>query len=115
MLVLQTQHRSVHMYAAVLNVCQARARQQAALGSRVAWPHRLVVGVEQVGEAVVKRLVSVVVGAEHQRFKKLAGMRQVPFEGDGIGHGLDALVFGCQALGQNQAVRPDFGITLRHN
>lgn len=54
----QAQHGRIHMGAVDAHLVQRRAAQQAALGPRVARAQGLVIGVEEVEEALVKGLVA---------------------------------------------------------
>jgi len=106
-------HGRIHMRAIGMDLGQGRPGQQPALRPRMARAQGFVVGVEKIKKKFVERLIVRGVGLQNQGLEKQAGMRQVPFGGAGIGHGLDALVLGRQRRRQRHAMGPDVRIPLR--
>ena len=102
----KARHRGVDMVAIGADDIDRRARQEAALGPRMARPHRLVIGVEQIGEGRVEHAILPGERAEDEGLEKPAGVRQMPFCRAGIGHRLDRLVLGRQIGGERLALAP---------
>ncbi len=96
----KVQHGGIDVLAVNVDFGQCRARQQTALGARVARSQGFIVGVEEVKVLWIKYLVALLESLQHHRFKKPTGVRQMPLGGAGIWHGLHALVFGRQRLRQ---------------
>ncbi len=99
----QPGHGRVHVGPIGQDVLQRRARQQAPLGSGMPLAHGLIVGVEQIAEHRVERLVALQVGLQQEGLEEPGHVRQVPLGGTDIGHGLDLLVFGAEWRRQRQA------------
>ena len=57
-----------------------------------------------MGEAPVEGPQARHMRRQHHGLEEPAGVGQVPFGGAGIGHGLDALVFGGERVRQRQAM-----------
>ena len=79
-----------------------RARQQPALGARMAVADAVVVGVEQDPERRMERLELRFQPFEDEGLEEPGGVRQVPLDRAGVGHRLGAAVFVRQRLGQHQ-------------
>jgi hypothetical protein len=90
------------MPAVAHHFLERRARQQPALGSRLAGAGSLVVGVEAIGEAFIQRAKARKMRLQHERLEEPGGMRQVPLGGAGVVHRLDDLIFRAQRLCQRQ-------------
>ncbi len=67
----------------------------------------LVVGIEQIAEHRIERLIALEVRLQHEGLEEPGDVRQVPLGGADVRHGLDLLVLGAQRRGQFQALRPN--------
>jgi hypothetical protein len=65
---------------------------------------RLVVGVEEVVEAFVEGAIAAQVRLQQHGLEEPRGVREMPLGRAGIGHRLDALVFGRERRGAGQAL-----------
>ena len=90
----QAEHGRIHMGAIGEHLRRGGAGDQTALGARVPLAHRLVIGVEQVGVPVVERRISRQRWGEQKHLEEPGRVRQMPFGGTGVGHGLDLLILG---------------------
>ena len=95
-LLQQAEHARINIGAVGQHGGQRRPRQQAALRPRMLAPHALVVGVEEHAKRRVERAKALLVPLQDEGLEKPAGMRQVPFGGTGVRHGLHAAVLGRQ-------------------
>ena len=91
--------------AAVRNVATVRSGQAAraqagSLAARVLAAHALVVGVEQHAKRRVEGRELRLEAFQDEGLEEPGGVRQVPFDGAGLQHGLRAAVFGRQRRGQ---------------
>ena len=97
-------HGAVDVGAIARDLLDARAREQAALGPRMARPHGLVVRVEDEGVCIVEHPVAGGVLAEHERLEEPRHVRPMPLRRAHVGHGLHRLILaaqdGCQSLGR---------------
>lgn len=103
----QALHGRVHMGAVGEHLVQRGPRQHAPARPRVAGADGLVVRIEQVAVACIRRAVAGHVGAEDECFEKPGGVGQVPLGGAGVVHRLDGGVGVGQRRGQRQGLRPD--------
>ena len=102
----KARHRGANMVAISADDIDRRARQHAALGSRMARADRLVIGIEQIGEGRVEHPVVRVEPSEDKCLEEPCRVRQMPFRRAGVGHRLDRLVLGRQIGGQRLGVLP---------
>src|SRR5215471_21274547 len=72
----------------------ARTRDQAALRPRLAWTGRHIIGIVEVGEALIESAIVLGVGPKQELLEKPAGMGAMPFGRARVRHGLNDLVFG---------------------
>ena len=107
----QRQHGDIDVLAQGMYLTQRGTGQQAALRPGMPRTQRLVVGIEQLSEAPVERLVADSKWLQDDGFEKPAGMCKMPLCRAGVRHRLDALVFGRQWCGENQAVRAHLPVT----
>src|ERR1019366_206670 len=77
-----------------------RPRYQASLGSGMARPERVVIGIEQKRIAAVNGLIACIETLQDEGLEKPRGMAEVPFRGTGVGHRLHTLVLGAKARGE---------------
>ena len=91
---------------------EARAREKPALGARLSWPCRLVVGIKAVGEALIEAAEANKVRLEHEGLEEPGRVGKMPLRGTGIIHGLDDLVFGAQGLRECAGEPPRLPHTL---
>ena len=103
----QQRHRLGHVGAVVEDRLPAGARDEAAFVPRVARPGLHVVGVEEVGEAVVWRGVFRVLRLEDELLEKPRRVGEVPFDRARILHALQHHVLGRQWHGKG--LRPAAG------
>src|SRR5262245_47687219 len=80
------------------NIFEARAREDPALGTRLARPCRLVVGIEAIRKALIERAEARKMRLQHEGLEEPGGVGEVPFGGARIVHGLDDLVFRTEGL-----------------
>ena len=109
----QTLHGLVDVGAIARDLVDARTRQEAALGSRMARPHRLVVRVEDVGVRIVEGAVAGRVLAEDEGLEEPGHVGPVPLRRAHVGHGLDGLVLGAQDGGQPLGGGPNPAVGAR--
>src|ERR1700739_4606982 len=82
-------HRVVDMATISGDFIGARTRDQAALRPRVARAGRHIIGIVEIGEALVESAIIRGVGPEQELFKKPADMGAMPFCWASLRHGLD--------------------------
>ena len=100
-------HAAVDLAPIGQDLVHRRTGDQAAPGARHPLAQGLVVGVEQLLEARIDRLI-IRVGRQDHGLEKPAGVGQVPFAGAAVGHGLGRQVLGRQAFRQGGHCGPDF-------
>src|SRR5262245_35707342 len=87
-------HRGVYVSAILPDRLERWPRQEAPRRARYPLAHGLVVRVEEESETLVERPVTSIGRGEHEGLEEPGGVRQVPFGGAGVGHGLQLLIFG---------------------
>ena len=90
-----------------------RPRYQASLGSGMARPERVVIGIKQERIATVNGLIACIETLQDEGLEKPRGMAEVPFRGTGVGHRLHTLVLGAKARGELLGKTTDRGIVLQ--
>jgi hypothetical protein len=111
-LLQKPQHTLLHRRAIGLDLGQRWPCQQTPLRARVLLAHRLVVAVEKRLEGRVVRFELRLKTFQHKGFKKPGGVRQVPFAGAGVRHGLHLGIGFAQGGGQCQSLRAHLGEAL---
>ena len=86
--------RVVDMTAISGDFIGARTRDQTALRPRVAWTGRYIIGIVEIGEALVEGAIILGVGPEQKLLEKPAGMGAMPLGWARVRHRLHDLVFG---------------------
>jgi len=109
----QALHALVHIGAVGQHLGQRGAREQAALRARVLGAHAVVVRIEQHAKRRVERCKRQFVRLQHKGLEEPGGVRQVPFGGAGVGHGLGAGVFRRQRGRQRHRALAHGGIVGR--
>ena len=89
----------VDMRAIGEHFLDGRAREQAALGTRMTRPLALVIGIEEVGKALVEG-TKARHAREDERLEEPRRMREVPLRRARVIHGLDRLVLGREQRGE---------------
>ena len=107
-------HAPIHVRAVGQHFIQRGPGQQAAMGSRMARAERLVVGIEQVLEARIERLVATGVRRQQDGLEKPARVRQMPLGRTRFGHRLNALVFRAQRRDARHGFRANHAVVLAH-
>ena len=100
-------HALIHGVAPFHDLMQARARQEPALGSRVALAHGVVIAVEEHAKGRVIGLEARLKTLEHEGFKKPGDMGQMPLDRAGIRHGLHLAVLAGQWCRERLSRRPN--------
>ena len=90
----QAEHQAVNVLTITPHLVERRAHKQSALRARILFANGLVVGIEQHAKGRIEMFVTGQGLFQHEGFKKPACVREVPFDGAGIGHGLHGAVFG---------------------
>lgn len=101
----QRVHGFVHMLAVAQYLGQVRAREQAALRPRMARADGVVVGVEQHAVAGMEGAIARRMAAQQEGLEEPGGVRQMPFDGAAVRHGLRLAVFGAERGGQGRRGR----------
>src|SRR6185436_6166685 len=83
-----------------MNLVQRRARQQAAIGSRMLVANRVVVGIEKHPISWVEMPVTANEALENERFEKPRCVGQMPLDGTCVWHRLECAVLGRQRRGK---------------
>ncbi len=94
----QRQHVLIDVSAVRVCLLDRGPRDQAALGSAVPRPHRVVVGVEQVREPGVVGGVLRIGPGEQECLEEPAHVGDMPLGGADVRHGLDDVIFGDERL-----------------
>ena len=92
--------RLIDMCAKSADLVQGRPAEHSAPRTRVPRALRFVIAVEQEGVALVERMISPDVIAQHERFEKPRRVRQVPFGWRGVREGLDRSVGVAERRGE---------------
>jgi hypothetical protein len=98
----QASHARIDVGTVGAHFVERRARQQAALGTRMLRADAVVIRVEQDPEGAVEGREVRLALLQDKGFEEPGGVRQVPFDGTGVGHRLGAAVFARQRRGQLQ-------------
>jgi len=104
-------HGRVDMGAIGKNLVQAGTGQHSAARPGMPGTQSLVIGIEQIGETWIEPLVTGP-ASQDRGLEEPAGVRQMPFHGTGIGHGLDGAVLRRKSSRQRQAMGTHRGIGL---
>ncbi len=107
-------HARIHVGAVGPHGGQVGPRDQPALRARVLPPHAVVVRVEQHAERRIERSEAALVRLQDEGLEEPARVRQVPFDGAGVGHGLGAAVLGREGPRQRLGGRAHRGVAQRH-
>ena len=89
-------HCAVDVGPIARDLLDARTREEAALGPRMARTHGLVVRVEDEGVRIVERAVAVGVLPEDERLEEPRHVRPMPLRRTHVGHRLDGLILAAQ-------------------
>jgi hypothetical protein len=108
-LINQPQHRRADMVAIGADRIDRRARQKPAFRPWVAWPGRLVIGIEQISEGRIEHPVSRVERPEQKGLEEPTGVGEMPFCRADVGHRLDRLVLGREVGGARLGFPADRG------
>ena len=102
----QRRDRRIDVRAIRRHFRRARPRDHPALRARMPRPCRDVIGIEQIGEALVERPIARRKPAQQKLFEEPRDMGAMPFGRARIRHRLDHLVFGRQQRGAPLGFRP---------
>ena len=105
-------HPLVNGSAVVQHPGQTGPTDQAALGPRVPGANAVVIAVVKHPKAGIKGFEAGFVLLQHKGFKKPGQVRQMPFGGAGVGHGLQLAVLGAERCGQPFGLPAYVGKTL---
>jgi len=94
------------MMAVIEDPVRRGAGQHAAARARMTRAFMFVIGIEEIEETFVERLVARQMIAQHEGLKKPRGVRQMPFGRAGIRHRLHALVGIGKRCAQRLAALP---------
>src|SRR5690554_1787128 len=97
-------HMLIDMPAIGQHLLQRRSGQHPAFGAGVAIAYAEIVGIEEYLEGGIEGRRWIGQLTENEGFEKPAGMRQVPLERAGFGHGLQLAVFRAQPVNQLDTV-----------
>src|SRR5260370_7790981 len=93
-LIDQVAHPGIHMGAIRAYFRRVRPRDEATLGPGVSRARGYIIGIEQIAEPRIERLVRRGVGNEQEVFEEPRRMRPVPLSRARIPHALHRLVLG---------------------
>ncbi len=93
-------HLFIHEGAVLVHFRHRGPGQHTALGARPARSNGFVVRVEKDAELGMEREITGQVGGEKESLEEPGGVCQVPFQGAGVRHGLNDVVFRFQRLAQ---------------
>ena len=102
----------VDMGATGEDLVQARAAEHAAARARVALALALVIGIEQIGPALVAQAIAGDMVAQDEGLEEPAGVGEVPFGRRGVGHRLEGGVGVGQRRGDGRAQRAHRAVAL---
>jgi len=108
----QPQHRRIDMAAIGAHAFARRSREQATIGARMPRAHRLIVGVEQVGEIAVELAVIRQESTQYELLKEPGRVRLVPFGRARVRHRLHALVLVAERRGEMSGMSPYVVVAL---
>src|ERR1700735_4881143 len=91
----ELQHRAIYMGTIRINLIQAGTGKKTTMRPGMARAQRLVIGIEQIGEAGIERPIGGTTRQNHA-LEKPGSMGQMPFDGTGVRHGLKLAIFGGQ-------------------
>ena len=104
----QASHGFIHIGAIGLHFVQARTRKNVAQSSQWTVANRVVVGIEKIAERWMERTIVRHILRQKKSLEEPGGVRQVPFGGAGIRHGLQAVVFDRERSAQlPRRIAPD--------
>ncbi len=106
----ELRHRCVDMGAISPDLGDAGARDEAALGPRMARAHRLVIGIEEIGVSRIENAIAGEVRRQQEGLEEPAGMGAMPLGRADIGHRLDRLVFGRERFSEGVGAPARLGI-----
>ena len=108
----QRLHGCIHVPTVIENVCERRARQQAAMRTRVHAADRVVVGVEKVVILLVKVHMVFHLRLQDEVLEEPGDVRKVPLGGADIGHRLHHRVFRLQFADECKRCRSNLSVTI---